>query len=77
MFSASQGWAQFNNVYILVPASWSQIPGAESASEVHEDAEIRVDLTHTLHGDSPFTLQTGECGEQGEYIQVGILMIKM
>ena len=70
MYSASQGWAHFRNVYILVPASWSPVPGAQPAHEVHEDAQIRVEPTHTIYGDSPFTLQTGECGEEGEYIQV-------
>ena len=70
MFSASQGWAYFNNVYILVPASWSPIPEAQPAHEVHEDAQIRVEPFNSIYGDSPFTLQTGECGEEGEYIQV-------
>ena len=70
MYSASQGWAHFNNVYILVPASWSQVPDAQPAHEVHEDAQIRVEPTSSIYGDSPFTLQTGECGEEGEFIQV-------
>ena len=70
MFSASQGWAYFNNVYILVPASWSPIPEAQPAHEDHEDAQIRVEPFNSIYGDSPFTLQTGECGEEGEYIQV-------
>ena len=57
-------------VYILVPYSWSQIEGSEAAHQVHEDADIRVEVPNSLYGDTPFTLQTGECGEQGEYIQV-------
>ena len=74
LYSASQGWAYFNNVYILVPSSWSPIPEAQPANEVHEDAEIRVDLTNSIYGDSPFTVQTGECGEQGEFIQVRFIV---
>ena len=73
MYSASQGWAYFNNVYILVPSAWDPIPEAQPAHEVHEDAQIRVELTSSIYGDSPFTLQTGECGEQGEYIQVNVV----
>ena len=57
-------------VYILVPSSWALIDSSEEAHQVHEDAEIRVELTNNLYGDTPFTLQTGECGKQGEYIQV-------
>ena len=79
LHSASQGWAQFHNVYILVPAagtnSWPQIPNSSPAHEVHEDAQIRVELTNTIYGDTPFTLQTGECGEEGEFIQVSAFFI--
>jgi len=70
LFSASQGWAYFNNVYILLPTSWASYPNATAATDVHEDAQIRVEPTHAIYGDSPFTLQTGECGDQGDYIQV-------
>ena len=62
-------------VYILVPSSWAFIEGSEDAHQVHEDADIRVEVTNNLYGDTPFTLQTGECGEQGEYIQVPCLKI--
>ena len=70
LYTASHGWAHFKNVYILVPASWSPVPGATAAHQVHEDAQIRVEPTNSIYGDSPFTVQTGECGEEGEYIQV-------
>ena len=50
-------------MYILVPSSWALIDGSEEAHQVHEDAEIRVELTNNLYGDTPFTLQTGECGK--------------
>ena len=32
--------------------------------------KVRVWNTDSLHGDSPFTEQPGECGEEGDYIQV-------
>ena len=32
--------------------------------------QVRVWKTHSLHGDSPFTEQPGQCGEEGDYIQV-------
>ena len=31
---------------------------------------MRLEPHSTMYGDSPYTLQTGECGEHGEYIQV-------
>ena len=69
LYSASQGWAHIKNVDILVPESWSHIQ-ANIAHQVHEDAEIRVEPTSAIYGDSPFTLQTRECGQQAEFIQV-------
>jgi len=37
---------------------------------VFEDGNIRVDKTSGVYGDSPFTVQTGGCGDRGQYIQV-------
>ena len=53
------------------------MPDAEDANNVHEDAEIRVEPPSIMFGDSPYTLQTGECGEEGDYIQVNILFEAM
>ena len=49
------------------------MPDAEDANNVHEDAEIRVEPPNIMYGDSPYTLQTGECGEEGQYTQVSIM----
>ena len=38
--------------------------------------QVRVWKTHSLHGDSPFTEQPGECGEEGDYIQVETKTVK-
>ena len=35
--------------------------------------QVRVWHTDSLHGDSPFTEQPGQCGEEGDFIQVKIL----
>ena len=36
--------------------------------------KVRVWETDSLHGDSPFTEQPGQCGEKGDYIQVIFFM---
>jgi len=69
LHSTSRGWAHINTVNILVPSSWTNV-SAEATQSVHEDAQIRVENSSPVYGDSPFTVQTGECGEEGEYIQV-------
>ena len=35
--------------------------------------QVRVWHTDPLHGDSPFTEQPGQCGEEGDFIQIKIL----
>ena len=39
-------------------------------TELMNYEKVRVWETDTLHGDSPFTEQPGQCGEEGDYIQV-------
>ena len=73
LYSTSEGWARINNVNILIPSSW---PGVDHLQPrmghvyIHEDAEIRVETTSPLYGDFPTTVQTGDCGDQGDFIQV-------
>ena len=70
LFSTSRGWAHLNTVFILLPSSWSSVPDTRPAQSVHSEAEVRVEPSSPLYGDTPFTLQTGACGEQGAFIQV-------
>ena len=70
LHSTSRGWAHLNTVTILVPSSWTSVPDTQPGQSVHEDAEVRVERSSPVYGDSPFTLQTGDCGDQGEFIQV-------
>ena len=73
--STSEGWAYIKNVNILLPSSWSGVADTQPGQNVHEDAEIRVEPSSPLYGDSPFTVQTGDCGDQGEFIQVSDLFL--
>ena len=69
LHSTSRGWAHIDTVNILIPSTWTSV-SAQPAQSVHEDAQIRVENSSPVYGDSPFTVQTGECGEEGEFIQV-------
>ena len=73
LFSTSEGWAHINNVNILIPSSWPSVEHLQPRMGhvyIHEDAEIRVEATSPVYGDFPTTVQTGDCGEQGDFIQV-------
>ena len=49
--------------------------GIEPLSELIDYQKVRVWQTDSLHGDSPFTEQPGQCGEEGDYIQVNIFSL--
>ena len=63
---------------ILLPTSWTNIEDTiEVDGIVFEDGNIRVGTTSGVYGDSPFTIQTGGCGDPGEYIQVSAQLLQL
>jgi Mg-chelatase subunit ChlD len=44
---------------------------------VFEDGNIRVDKTSGVYGDAPVTVQTGGCGDPGQYIQITDKMLQL
>lgn len=64
--------AYFEEVTIVVPPNWT--PNADyevvQGGDRFARAEVRVDEANDEYGDQPYTLQTGECGESGEYIHL-------
>lgn len=75
LYKATRGWASIKNVSILLPSSWTDITDITADGMVFEDGNIRVDKTSGVYGDSPFTLQTGGCGDPGQYMQVTAPML--
>merc|ERR1719209_2798092 len=70
LYTATEGWTYICSVKVLLPAAWTVTYDSEAINEVFTDAQVRVWQTDSLHGDSPFTEQPGQCGEEGDYIQV-------
>ena len=70
LYDASNGWAYLKSVKILLPASWDNVKNVTEADyEAFKDAEVRVETQNPLHGNFPFTVQNGGCGDPGQYIQ--------
>lgn len=69
---ATRERAYFEDVTIVVPPTWTYKPEYEvvQGGDRFTRAEVRVDFANTAHGDQPYTLQPGECGEPGEYIHI-------
>ncbi|XP_042864497.1 calcium-activated chloride channel regulator 1-like isoform X2 [Penaeus japonicus] len=72
LFEATRNRAFFKEVTIVVPPSWEKREEYVSTniSGWLPTAAIRVDLPHPEHGDFPYTLQLGGCGEPGAYIHL-------
>ena len=61
---------------ILIPSSWTSINATIVESVVFQDGDVQVNTKSGVYGNSPFTLQTGGCGEEGEYIQISNAFIE-
>ena len=64
------------NFRILIPSAWTNINATEVESLVFQDGDIQVNIQSGVYGNTPYTLQTGDCGEEGEYIQISDEFIK-
>ncbi|XP_051866651.1 calcium-activated chloride channel regulator 1-like [Pristis pectinata] len=69
---ATKNRLYFSDVKILLPSTWpvnsSSVQG--STTQSYEKADVIIAEPHPLHGDTPYTLQYGGCGEKGRYIHL-------
>ena len=54
----------------MIPTAWTGIAATEVESLVFQDGDVQVNTKSGVYGNTPYTLQTGDCGEEGEYIQI-------
>uniref|UniRef100_A0A8C6WBK9 VWFA domain-containing protein n=1 Tax=Nannospalax galili TaxID=1026970 RepID=A0A8C6WBK9_NANGA len=69
LFQATKGRFYFRNVSILIPTTWTSKPEyLMPKQETYDHADVIVADPHLKYGDDPYTLQYGQCGDQGQYI---------
>ncbi|XP_038601279.1 calcium-activated chloride channel regulator 1-like [Tachyglossus aculeatus] len=69
LFTATKKMFYFKNVAILIPETWNDKPEyLVSKRESYKTADVKVAEPSPIHRDTPYTQQTGQCGEPGEYI---------
>ncbi|XP_042857620.1 calcium-activated chloride channel regulator 3A-1-like isoform X1 [Penaeus japonicus] len=70
MLKATRRRAFLRDVIILVPPSWQQVESDKLPNMLlrYEDSDIRVDMPNIIYQDQPYTLQSGQCGQPGQYI---------
>nr|XP_042703879.1 calcium-activated chloride channel regulator 1-like [Chrysemys picta bellii] len=69
LFNATKQRFFFKAVKILIPLHWLPKPEYLSVkTESYDKADVIVANPYLKHGDDPYTLQYGGCGEKGRYI---------
>ncbi|XP_048016188.1 calcium-activated chloride channel regulator 1-like [Megalobrama amblycephala] len=58
----------FKEATILVPPDWNSTEYTKARTESYEKANVRIDNANPAYGDEPYTLQYGECGDEGQFI---------
>uniref|UniRef100_A0A8D2JAD0 VWFA domain-containing protein n=1 Tax=Varanus komodoensis TaxID=61221 RepID=A0A8D2JAD0_VARKO len=69
LFNASKQRFYFKAVKVVIPLTWTSKPEYKPVTtDSYEKADVIVADPFLKHGDGPYTLQYGGCGEQGRYI---------
>ncbi|XP_051866667.1 calcium-activated chloride channel regulator 1-like [Pristis pectinata] len=69
---ATKNRLYFSDVKILLPSTWPVNSSSvnKSTTQSYEKANVIIAEPHPWHGDTPYTLQYGGCGEKGRYIHL-------
>lgn len=71
LHTTTRGQTYFKEITIAVPSTWSNNDEYQQVlSDYFSSAHIRIDKPNPEYGDAPYTLQTGGCGEPGQYIHL-------
>uniref|UniRef100_A0A670IIQ7 Calcium-activated chloride channel regulator 1-like n=1 Tax=Podarcis muralis TaxID=64176 RepID=A0A670IIQ7_PODMU len=71
LFGATQKRFYFKTVKVIIPSTWKTKADYQRVTrESYDKAEVIVAAPYLKHGDDPYTLQYGGCGEPGRYIHL-------
>ncbi|XP_048108031.1 calcium-activated chloride channel regulator 1-like [Alosa alosa] len=59
----------FKEVTVLVPSNWAG-KYERAKTERYDKAHVIIDEPNRAYGDEPYTLQYGQCGDEGQYIHL-------
>ncbi|XP_053101849.1 calcium-activated chloride channel regulator 2-like [Hemicordylus capensis] len=68
LFNATQRRVYLGNISILIPSTWKAYAYAKPKQDLYTKADVIVAPPYWKHGNDPYTLQYGGCGEKGKYI---------
>ena len=71
LYTALDSRAFFKSVTIVVPSSWRDskcqtIIRPPRGGTPYRNADIHISQRHPIHGDEPYTQQSGRCGQPGD-----------
>ncbi|XP_050731210.1 calcium-activated chloride channel regulator 1-like [Eriocheir sinensis] len=71
LYRASDKRAFFRSLSILIPRDWTSVNTTYPAGgESYEGSDIRVDQPNPTYHNQPYTVQSGGCGDPGQYIHL-------
>ncbi|OCT84719.1 calcium-activated chloride channel regulator 1 [Xenopus laevis] len=71
LFNATKKRLFIRSVKILIPSTWTSKDIYELRQrETYEKADVVIASPYLKNGDDPYTLQYGDCGEQGKHIHL-------
>ncbi|KAF6016854.1 hypothetical protein EB796_024835 [Bugula neritina] len=77
LLTATEDQVYFHNITILVPSTWTTSNSWLTANgESVETANILVAPPNIMWGDTPYTLQPGGCGEEGDFTHLTAFYVK-
>ncbi|XP_046578627.1 calcium-activated chloride channel regulator 1-like [Haliotis rubra] len=68
LYRATRKRAYFRDVVIQIPETWTQNDTWRRSQKTFQQADVRIDNPHPLHGETPYTFQPGQCREPGLYV---------
>nr|XP_034978697.1 calcium-activated chloride channel regulator 1-like [Zootoca vivipara] len=69
LFSATRQRFYFRTVKVIIPSTWKPKNEYQRVTtESYDEADVIVADHYLKHGDDPYTLQYGGCGQPGRYI---------
>ncbi|XP_067667836.1 calcium-activated chloride channel regulator 1-like [Haliotis asinina] len=68
LYRVTRKRAYFRDVVIQIPETWTQNDTWRRSQKTFQQADVRIDNPHPLHGETPYTFQPGQCREPGLYV---------
>ena len=72
LYESLNNVAMLKEFHIVLPPSWNRSDcNRNFTSMAPAEADVRIESGHPVYGNRPWTQQTRDCGQLGDYISIG------